>query len=108
MAPGTRQPPWNSLLPRWPLDACVQHCLILRHASTWQVPLLSVLENMAYFKDPRGEVHHPFGKTQLETIRQYSQVPADAAFRLPIEEAVTNACDDGVPVVLSRRARCRR
>ena len=70
-----------------------------------QVPLLAVLENMAYFKDPRGDVHHPFGKTQLDAIRQYSQVPTEAAFRLPIEEEVTNACDDGVPVVLSRRAR---
>ena len=29
-----------------------------------RVPLLSLLENMAYFTDPHGGVHHPFGTSQ--------------------------------------------
>ncbi|KAL1524591.1 hypothetical protein AB1Y20_019481 [Prymnesium parvum] len=67
-----------------------------------KVPVLAVVENMAYFKDPRGEVHHPFGKTQLEAVREYCRVPSDAAFRLPIDEGVTDACDQGVPIVVHR------
>lgn len=69
-----------------------------------KVPLLSVIENMAHFTDPRGEVHYPFGRTQLEAVRDYSLVSDAAAFRIPIEPEVTEACDEGSPVMLSRPA----
>ena len=66
------------------------------------VPICGLVENMSYFTDPRGETHHPFGKTQLERVASYAGVGAAETTRLPIEEAVSEACDDGVPLVLSR------
>ena len=66
------------------------------------VPIAALVENMAYFTDPRGEVHHPFGRTQLEAVREYARVGSMDALRLPIEPEVSEACDEGLPVVLSR------
>ena len=66
------------------------------------VPILGVVENMAYFVDGHGEVHHPFGLSQLEAVRQHAAVAPEAAARLPIEAEVSEACDEGVPLVLSR------
>ena len=66
------------------------------------VPICGLVENMSYFTDPRGETHHPFGKTQLERVASYAGVGAAEATRLPIEEVVSEACDEGVPLVLSR------
>ena len=66
------------------------------------VPICGVVENMAYFTDPSGQTHHPFGRTQLDQVREYAGVAAERATRLPIEEAVSDACDEGVPLVLAR------
>ena len=67
------------------------------------VPICGLIENMAYFKDPRdGMEHHPFGTTQLDSVREYANVEADDARRLPIEAAVSEACDEGSPVVIAR------
>lgn len=61
----------------------------------------------AYFKDPRGEVHHLFGKSQLHHMLQSCKLPSEAAFQLPIEVDVNSACDEGIPVVVHRCAdRC--
>ena len=66
------------------------------------VPIAALVENMAYFTDPRGDVHHPFGRTQLDAVREYARVGSMDALRLPIEPEVNEACDEGLPVVLSR------
>ena len=66
------------------------------------VPIAGLVENMAFFTDPRGDVHHPFGKTQLEGLRAYAGVDEADAVRLPIEEAVSVACDEGAPLVSSQ------
>ena len=42
------------------------------------------------------------GTAQLESICERSGVPSSAAFRLPIEQHVTEACDEGVPLVVAR------
>jgi hypothetical protein len=34
-------------------------------------------------------VHHPFGTSQLDAIRERSGLDQSAAFRLPIEQQVT-------------------
>jgi len=54
-----------------------------------RVPILSLVENMSYFTDPHGGVHHPFGTSQLDAIRERSGLDQSAAFRLPIEQQVT-------------------
>ena len=66
------------------------------------MPIAALVENMAFFEDARGEVHHPFGKTQLDALREYAGVDAADAVRLPIEEAVSVACDEGAPLVASQ------
>lgn len=63
---------------------------------------MGLVENMAYFTDGHGEVHHPFGTTQLEAVRNYAGVDAASAVRLPIEPVVSEACDEGAPVVTAR------
>lgn len=67
-----------------------------------RVPVCAVVENMAFFTDPSGGVHHPFGTTQLERVRTYAGVGADDAVRLPIEADVSDACDEGSPLVIAR------
>ena len=65
------------------------------------VPIIGLVENMAYFTDGHGEVHYPFGTSQLEAVREYAGVAAHAAFRLPIEAAVSAACDASTPIVVA-------
>ena len=66
------------------------------------VPIAGLIENMAFFTDGAGLVHHPFGKTQLAQVRKYARVAEADATRLPIEEAVSEACDQGSPLVVKR------
>jgi len=64
------------------------------------VPLVSLVENMAYFDDPSGGRHHPFGSSQLAAVRADAGLAEAAAFRLPIDATMTDACDAGVPLVV--------
>ena len=63
------------------------------------MPLVSLVENMAYFDDPSGGRHHPFGSSQLAAVRADAGLEEAAAFRLPIDATLTDACDAGVPLV---------
>ena len=67
-----------------------------------EVPIVGLIENMAYFTDGHGETHHPFGTSQLDAVREYAGVGAAAASRLPIEPEVSAACDESTPLVVSR------
>ena len=64
------------------------------------MPLVSLVENMAYFDDPSGGRHHPFGSSQLAAVRADAELAEAAAFRLPIDATLTEACDAGVPLVV--------
>ena len=64
------------------------------------MPLVSLVENMAYFDDPSGGRHHPFGSSQLAAVRADAGLEEAAAFRLPIDATMTDACDAGVPLVV--------
>ena len=64
------------------------------------MPLVSLVENMAYFDDPSGGRHHPFGSSQLAAVRADAGLEEAAAFRLPIDATLTDACDAGVPLVV--------
>ena len=43
------------------------------------VPLIGLIENMAFFTDPAGGTHYPFGHTQLDGVREYARVAATDA-----------------------------
>lgn len=62
-------------------------------------PIMALVENMSHFTDDTGRVHHPFGSSQMEAVRERARLPADAAFRLPIEPGMCAASDRGVPYV---------
>jgi len=67
---------------------------------TVKVPTLAVVENMSYFVcDSCKERHRPFGKGALE--RLVAEYGIENAFDLPMQAAVTESCDRGVPLVLA-------
>ena len=47
------------------------------------VPIIGLVENMAYFTDGHGEVHYPFGTSQLEAVREYAGVARTPPFGCP-------------------------
>ena len=46
--------------------AALERCALKTLAEAADSDVLSLLENMAFFTDPQGGVHHPFGQTQLK------------------------------------------
>lgn len=56
-------------------------------------PVLGVIENMAYFDDPRGERHEIFGPSHAEEVAQLAQAPVLA--RLPLLPNVAALADAG-------------
>jgi len=65
-----------------------------------KVPIVTLIENMAFFRDDAGREHFPFGKSQLDSIRVHAGLHPSDVFRVPIEAAVSAACDESIPVVL--------
>ena len=63
-------------------------------ASMMNIPVLGLVENMAYFKcDACGKEHRIFGESHVEEIAQRRGIPNVA--RLPIDPAIAAACDGG-------------
>jgi len=63
-------------------------------------PILGVIENMAYFPDPATGAHIPIfgaGGAREEAKRLGAPLLAE----IPIDIALRQGCDDGVPVVVS-------
>lgn len=58
-----------------------------------QVPLLGVIENMSYFRDPQGVKHHLFGKGGGQGLARQYAVPFLG--ELPLEPALGTAADKG-------------
>jgi len=69
-----------------------------------KVPILAVIENMAFFTDESGKRHFPFGKSQLGAVCAHAGVDETCAFRLPLDPQVSGAADAGSPVVRSEGA----
>jgi Mrp family chromosome partitioning ATPase/DUF971 family protein len=68
------------------------------------IPLLALVLNMAHFQAPDSGVrYHPLGNGEREVARLARDwnLPQEALFHLPMEEATSTACDSGVPLVLS-------
>jgi len=63
------------------------------------VPILGVIENMAFFPDPAtGEPIEIFGRGGAKAVAQ--EVGAPFLGEIPIEVALRQACDDGRPLVI--------
>ena len=65
-----------------------------RMARQLDIPIIGVVENMAYYECPKcGEVSYPFGKPQGEPVSAALGAPLLAS--LPIKQAITNFGDRG-------------
>jgi len=62
------------------------------------VPILGIVENMAWFMDPAGNKHHIFGKDGARKLAESLEVPFLG--EVPLEQVVREGGDEGVPVVL--------
>ena len=63
-------------------------------ASMMNIPVLGLVENMAYFKcDACGKEHRIFGESHVDEIAGRRGIPSVA--RLPIDPAIAAACDGG-------------
>lgn len=63
------------------------------------IPILGVVENMAYFKCGKcGEIHHLFGEGGAERLSALERVPVLG--QVPIEKALMESADRGVPFML--------
>lgn len=66
----------------------------IKMAELMNVPVLALVENMAYYKCPHcGEELSIFGKSGLEAVAKKHNI--EKIFRLPIDPAVAAACDSG-------------
>ena len=66
----------------------------LRMAQMMNVPVLGIVENMAYFEcDQCGKRHYIFGESRLEAVAGESGVSLTA--QMPLNPALAAACDAG-------------
>lgn len=66
-----------------------------------QVPVLSVVENMAYFDCNHGERYRPFGPGHARQLVEECGLPQHCVFSLPLSPAVAAGSDSGDAVALS-------
>ncbi len=66
----------------------------VRMANMMNIPVLGLVENMAYFKCPDcGSEHKIFGQSRLESIAAAYSLPVLG--RIPIDPKIASACDAG-------------
>ena len=74
----------------------------LRGASMFsqvKVPLLGVVENMSYFADDQGRRQHLFGQGGGQRVA--AQLGTEFLGEIPLDPAVRQGGDHGIPVVIS-------
>ncbi|KAF3436198.1 hypothetical protein FNV43_RR23290 [Rhamnella rubrinervis] len=65
-----------------------------------QIPILGVVENMSWFKCPHcGEPSFIFGKEG--TQKTADEMDLELLGKIPLEPAIREGCDEGVPIVVS-------
>lgn len=62
------------------------------------VPILGIVENMAWFMDPAGNKHHIFGKDGARKLAASLEIPFLG--EVPLEQSIREGGDEGLPVVL--------
>jgi len=66
-----------------------------------KIPVLGIVENMAYFKCPNcGSVHYIFGKGRIEDYCAQKDIPLIA--KLPLEPLLSEKSDKGIPIVIEK------
>lgn len=63
------------------------------------LPILGVVENMSYFVDSAGVRHELFGKGGGQKVAEFANAPLLG--QIPLEPAVRQWGDEGMPIVLS-------
>ena len=67
----------------------------LRMAEIMNIPVLGLVENMAYFECPDcGNKHYIFGKGNLDKIAAENNIKAVA--EIPIDPTLAKLCDNGL------------
>ena len=67
----------------------------VKMAKMMDIPIVGIVENMAYFMCPDCEKEHQlFGKSHLEEIAGQHEI--DILARLPIDPRIATACDKGL------------
>ncbi|MDD2612878.1 MAG: Mrp/NBP35 family ATP-binding protein [Bacteroidales bacterium] len=76
--------------------ADVQKCIGLYNASNIQIPILGIVENMAWFTPSRhpDEKYFLFGKGGGESLSKQFNIPVIA--QIPMNENICNQCDGGL------------
>lgn len=80
------------------VNTTLQKCFKL---AMHKVPVLSVVENMAYFDCSNGERHRPFGPGHARELVEECGLASGCVFSLPLSPAVARGSDCGDPVSLS-------
>ncbi|HXK77828.1 MAG TPA: Mrp/NBP35 family ATP-binding protein [Oscillospiraceae bacterium] len=66
----------------------------VKMASMMQVPVLGIVENMAYYECPDcGSRHNIFGESRLDEAAKKYDIPLTA--QIPIDPEIAKKCDDG-------------
>ncbi|MCA8885386.1 MAG: P-loop NTPase, partial [Hyphomonadaceae bacterium] len=65
-----------------------------------QVPILGVIENMAYFETPDGKRTHIFGEGGARRVA--AEAGAPFLGEIPIDIALRESCDAGAPLVATQ------
>lgn len=66
----------------------------VKMAEMMSIPILGIVENMAYFRCPNCEQEHSiFGESHIETVARERGLPILA--RLPLDPQLAEACDRG-------------
>lgn len=64
-------------------------------ANMMNVPILGLIENMAYFECPGcGEKHSLYGESHIDDVAEKFNL--DVLARLPVDPRLAKACDDGL------------
>lgn len=67
----------------------------VKMAKMMDIPIIGIVENMAYFKCPDCEKEHQiFGNSRIEEIARQSKI--DVLARLPIDPRLATVCDRGL------------
>ncbi len=67
----------------------------VKMAKMMDIPIIGIVENMAYFKCPDcGKEHQIFGESHIEEIARQHEI--DVLARLPIDPSIAKVCDRGL------------
>ncbi len=79
--------------------SCVDVVKGIQMFDTLKVPIIGVVENMSYFIcDNCDQKHFLFGQGALDKI--ITQFGVTHTFQLPLDPALSQACDSGIPFVI--------